>query len=559
MGCVLPHVLSSVVVQTDAFGEIRINVFKTVLIFACLFAAIWILFRTGNSRGLTSTSIDNAREADRPCGLGAWGVGALFAAFMVYLRQRQYFELQTGWDMAVEANVAWHMVHGPWFYNALDNRSFLGGHFSPIFILLGVVYAISEHPLTLLVIQSAALGLGAVALYWLAFKNSGSNYFAFGAVFFYMVNPYLHYSNAHDFHLSTLAIPAVLWLLVFLEYKNLWMASIVASLVLSIEESVVLPLVGLGLYLAMFRPGLRLFGTVVTLVSAGYFVVIVKVLFPMFNPEPNLFFWNRYGNMGENLEDAFINILSNPIWAFQAIILEDNKFIYILSFLAPVIFLPLFAWREAMLLVIPIMIMQASQYDGQYKLGFHYSAPALPYLFYSSISGYAYVKDRIRPWIHTGHWRHRAVLAGIMVLAAINAYRCPGYDLDKTDDAFVAAAFTLAEHIPPDASVATEVRLAPLVINRHHICKITLSSMALCDWDIERIGGHVSTSVSKAIAPPGWVPEYVLLGAGPRSSDQELKEKNEYIHWLREQKGYHMIASHHGVWLLGRSDPIERS
>ena len=92
-------------------------------------------------------------------------MGVTFTAVLIYLRVRQYFELQTMYDMTVEANVAWHMVHGPWFFNAIDNDSFLGGHFSPVFVLIGLVYRFAEHPITLLGIQSVAFGLGSVAVY----------------------------------------------------------------------------------------------------------------------------------------------------------------------------------------------------------------------------------------------------------------------------------------------------------------------------------------------------------------------------------------------------------
>ena len=107
------------------------NLFKLGIIISCVVFGVWLLLSRAIANHVMTVVIRiNSMNLSQHRKV-AWLFGSFFATFLIYLRIRQYFELQTMWDMAVEANVAWHMVHGPWFFNSLDNDSFLGGHFSP--------------------------------------------------------------------------------------------------------------------------------------------------------------------------------------------------------------------------------------------------------------------------------------------------------------------------------------------------------------------------------------------------------------------------------------------
>ena len=529
----------------------HLNLFKSGIIVLCTAIGIGLLISKAIVKQMMTVVVRLENISILRHRKAAWIFGALFAAFLIALRIRQYFELQLMWDMSVEANVAWHMVHGPWFFNSLDHASFLGGHFSPIFLLLGLAYRLVEHPLTLLVIQSFALGLGAVAVYYLALLRCAHCSLAVAVLFLYMFNPYLHHSNAHDFHLSPLAIPAVLWMLVFVESGKAGLAAAAAFLAFSIEESILPPLAACGLYLAVFRPGWRLFGVGLALSAVIYFVFIVKVGFPIFSAYPDISFWHRYANLGTDLGDGFIHLLRNPIWAAYEALVARNQYVHLLYFLMPVAFLPLFAWKEACLLIVPLSIMFLSQYDGMYKLGFHYSALALPFLFFGVVHG---MSSATR--VAEQRWRSTRplwsiVLASMLFLTALNVYRSPGYDIGKTNPEFAASAFEIASLVPPDAGVATDVRFAPLLINRHRICKINLIAGTLCDWTI--VGGKpsVGSDAGDRRVIPQWVPDYVVIGTEPEKAPiLKLQQQRAFAEWLTTSQGYKEIRNQNGIMLL---------
>lgn len=528
------------------------NLFKLGVIISCVAFGVWMLVSRAMANHVmvtvarvNSMSMSQHRKA-------AWVFGAVFAAFLIHLRIRQYFELQTMWDMAVEANVAWHMVHGPWFFNSLDNDSFLGGHFSPVFVLIGLAYRLVAHPLTLLVIQSVALGIGAVAVYYLALLRCVHPVLACVSVLVYVSNPYVHHGNAHDFHMSPLTIPAVLWMLVFVESGKQGLAAAAAFLAFSIEESILLPLAGLGVYLIVFRPGWRTFGIGLALCVTLYFVLIVKVFFPMFSPVHGLFFWDRYANLGTDLNDALIQLLAHPLWAVKETLISRNQYVYLLYFLIPVVFLPLLAWREACLLVVPLSIMFLSQNAGMNKLGFHYSAPALPFLFFGVVHGLSNAVRLIERRWSSAQLRWNIVLAGILFLMALNTYRSPGYDIGETNPEFAASAFEIATLVPPASAVATDVRFAPLLINRHRICKISMIVGSLCDWTIVG-GGNPSLGYDAGTrrAVPQWMPDYIVIGGEPgKTSVLKLQQQREFAEWLTTVQGYEEMRSQNGIMLF---------
>lgn len=527
------------------------NLFKLGIIISCVAFGMWLLISsTMANRVMAAVARVNNMNLSQHRKV-AWLFGSFFATFLIYLRVRQYFELQTMWDMAVEANVAWHMVHGPWFFNSLDNDSFLGGHFSPIFVLIGLAYRLVEHPLTLLVIQSVALGIGAVAVYYLALLRQTHLFLACVAVLLYVSNPYVHHGNAHDFHLSPLTIPLVLWMLVFVESGKQGPAAVAAFLAFSVEESILLPLAGFGVYLIAFRPGWRIFGVGLASCATVYFILIIKVLFPMFSPFNGLFFWDRYANLGTDLNDALIHLLGNPFWAVKEALISRNQYVYLLYFLIPVLFLPLFAWREACILVVPLSIMFLSQNGGMNKLGFHYSVPALPFLFFSVMHGLSNAVRLVERWWNPAQVRWNIVLAGMLFLIALNTYRSPGYDIGETNPAFAASAFEVAAIVPVDASVATDVRFAPLLINRHRICKISVTVDSICDWTLVDGKPSPGSDAGNRRVVPQWVPDYVVIGAEPgKLTDLKLQQQDKFVEWLRTVQGYEEISSQNGIMLF---------
>jgi len=279
----------------------------------------------------------------------------------------------------------------------------------------------------------------------------------------------------------------------------------------------------------------------------------------MFSPEHGLFFWHRYANLGTDLNDALLHLLGNPLWAAMETLISRNQYVYLLYFLIPVAFLPLFSWREAGLLAIPLSIMFLSQNSGMNKLGFHYSVPALPFLFLGVVYG---LSNAVR--VIEQRWRSTRplwsiVFAGMLFMIALGTYRSPGYDIGKTNPEFAASAFEIAGLVPSDAAVATDVRFAPLLINRHRICKINVIAGELCDWTIADGKPTSGSDTGNRRPVPQWVPEYVVIGLElGNTSDIKIQQQREFADWLTTGQSYEEIRSQNGIILFHyRGSPPE--
>src|SRR5262249_60692512 len=99
-------------------------------------------------------------------------------------------------------------------YVSLPEMHAWGDHLSPIMYLFVPAFWVAPGAPVLLVAQSVALALGAVAVFGLARARLRDERPAAAFALLYVANPTLHGINVRDFHAAALAIPlllAALW------------------------------------------------------------------------------------------------------------------------------------------------------------------------------------------------------------------------------------------------------------------------------------------------------------------------------------------------------------
>ncbi len=540
-------------VQVRGLSPFHINWLKTPLLILCGCLFLWALLSPRVVPVIRTLEDRINRLGEGAQHAFVWGLGFAFAACLVFVRVLQFYQLQTNWDTGVEANVAWHMVHGPLFFNSLDNRSALSQHFAPVWFVSGLLYRVWQSPLTLLALQSVAVGLGVVPVYFLTLQRGLGPFHGFLMIALYAFNWFLHVNNAHDYHRPVLAIPVLLWLMYAVEVNRKGVATALAALSLTIEESLGLVLVGVGLYVLAMQRAWRWWGAAIAATGLGYFLLVTKVIMPELTPEGVLFLWARYAHLGSDLIGAVANLLLHPVWAVDQALFRHNQFIRVLYLLGSLAFLPLLGWRQSLVATIPLGMMLLSGKSGQYNLGHHYAAPALPFLFYGAIYGLKRVTD----WLHNSGTRSvprwKAVTACLLICFGWNMYRVPNYDLDKTSDVFAEAAFEAIRQVPAEVSLATEGRFTPFLANLHRLCKVSWNPQHPCDW--MPIGLEVTQSLppnSTLPLDPTWEPEYILIGTDMTSdAANESQKRKTFAAALSAKEGrYEVIAGHSGIFLL---------
>ena len=538
MAVVLVLYLSTGGFTTELFG-IRISLYslKNSTVITIVFILIWLLL---SKDGITilgklmdyidHISLENHKKI-------AYFLGLIAAIYISLLKVKQHFVFQTtAYDLGIQANVAWNTLHGHFFHSSLQNINYLGDHFSPIHFVLSPMYLLWENAATLLILQSVGIGLASIALYLLTLEKVAQKWLAPVMAILFLFNPYLHRISTFDFHPIALAIPIFLWMLYCLEKGRRASVVILCLLAVTVEETLLPPLIGMGIYMSIFYKNFRQIGYILAILSTIYFVLVLKVGMPFFLQEDHLTHIGRYANLGGNSLDEIVHaILRNPLLLFREMVIPFQKVISVVLLFLSVGFLPLFSPQQLILLLIAVLPILVSNYVPQWKFQVQYSATTLPFLFFCSVYGL----HRLYPLLDRLFTRWgplsftsvaQVVCLGFIMLINYNLYRSPSY-IKKWSQIHVEAISNLLKEIPRTSSVCATSNIIPHLINRQHVVMFgTLNSGAL---DLRNAA-------------------YLLIDTQSSGWPLSKEEFPQVVAEVYQSKAYILFKEHDGVVLLKR-------
>ncbi len=440
-------------------------------------------------------------------------VGLLMALYLAYfgwftLRAYDVFTYQAH-DLGIYDQAVWNTAHGRPFRSTLEEPydTLLGDHVEPILLPIALVYLLWASPKVLLLIQTAALALGALPVYWLARDGLPAalaanratdrpdaasrqapaprwvelSAVALAAV--YLLYPPVHSANVFEFHPSALAIPLLLYTLYFLR-KRRWVPYFLC-LVLTMSTKEVLPLttLGLGVYVLLVERQ-RVAGLATMLASALWFVVVIFVVVPHFSPEgESQYFGLFYGWLGTSAEEVVTRIFTEPELVWQRLV-EPQSLLYINRLLLPLAYLPLLGLPTLLLIAPALLLNVLSEFSFQ-RLSlnfFQYAAAIAPFVVVAAIDGTAFLIRHLGPRLgrlRPAEERARdarplvaGVAVGAMLLLSLAVQRYHGFlpfSQDfylADDDEKVAAARALVRQVPRDGTVSVDRVFGPYLSHR---------------------------------------------------------------------------------------------
>ena len=156
----------------------------------------------------------------RPRRVVAIGVAVYAASFSFVTLTRHWTFKTHALDLAYYVQLTWNLARGAGARVSLPEMNAWGDHFSPIMYLFVPAFWIFPGPAVLLVAQSIALGLGAIAVFGIAARWLGDERPAAVFAVLYLINPSLHGINVRDFHSAALTIPLLLAAIYFVEAEE---------------------------------------------------------------------------------------------------------------------------------------------------------------------------------------------------------------------------------------------------------------------------------------------------------------------------------------------------
>jgi uncharacterized membrane protein len=403
-----------------------------------------------------------------------------YAAYFAVITIDGHRNLGTSsFDMGLEDNLMWNLVHGGPLFKSTPfdgpTGTHFGNHATFFSFVLAPIYRLAPGPETLLVVQAVMMGAAAIPLHLYARRHLPPWTASLVALLYLAYAP-LHGANLYDFHYLPLGV-FFLWLVLYaVEARRWWLAAVAAVLALSVREDVACLVAVLGVFLLLTGASARA-GLLLAVAGGAYFVVMKLVVMPHFGDAGESFV-NQYAGLVPPEAHGFGGVVEtlagNPVFT-ESVTIERDKLAYVLQLLVPVLLLPL-SRPIGILLVVPgfVFTLLSTQYAPLTQISFQYTSYWTAFVFIGLVLALEHAGQR-------GPGRQRALLLGVVAASLACSYLYGavlqretargGFDrfrfvTDTADLRRRAALEALIAEIPPDARVSASEHLVPHVSGR---------------------------------------------------------------------------------------------
>lgn len=388
---------------------------------------------------------------------------AAYAAGFGTLAALEHRAFETGrFDLGNMTQAVWSTAEGrPLDVTELggDQISRLGAHVDPFLVLFAPLWLVWPSPTMLLVVQAAAIALGALPIFWLGRKHLGSEWAGVLCGLAYLVYPAVQWLALDEFHPVALACPLLAYAFWYLDEDRLWAFVPFGILAALTKEEVPLIVGALGIWYAIAK-GRRVAGTVIAVAGAATTALWLGIVMPHFREGAEPAFYGRYNAVGGSPAGIVETAVTDPLALAEALT-ERRDLLYLAELGLPLAGLFLLA-PLALIAVVPELLANLlSSVSNQTSIRFHYTAPITPFLFAAAILGAAQFRAR------------RKAAAAILVFSlvagiAIGPLRAGELAPERrsTHDQVAEQAVAL---IPPDAPVSSTNGLGGHLSERRRI------------------------------------------------------------------------------------------
>ncbi len=379
----------------------------------------------------------------------------------------------SGFDLGIYDQVVWNTLHGRLLFYTTTGQPLLhlSNHASPILILIAPFYLIYSGPEMLLFLQTAAIGLGGLPLFWLAREKVNSDLAGLSLLAAYLLFPTLQIVNLWDFHPPVLAVGFFMAAFYFLVKRRAGWFLLFAILAMACKEQLPLQVAFLGLYALIRYRDWKLGLVTIALAMAWFFTVMVWVI-PANSVTGDHLFIGYYADLGNSPLEIVETTLTRPDLVVKNL-WQPAKLKYLFDVLTPFAYLPI-AGLPVLLIGAPsfainLLSANTAMHDAT---GGQYGADVAPWLAWAALYGLFYLRQGLgRLWPPARTWATTGLSLALLAVALIwqlfrgfspLALDPPHWEITAHD----RLAQRFIDQIPPDAPITAQNKLYPHLSNR---------------------------------------------------------------------------------------------
>jgi len=405
-----------------------------------------------------------------------------YTVFMSFYTIRWHHKLGTGnYDLGINNNLMYGGLYGDINQSRIvfpnDPAKYVANHLKLGAYAFLPLYAVWPRPEMLQVIQSAALGFGAVPLFLFS-RRWVTPWMAATIALCWLAYYPIHSANFYEVKLVPIASFFVLLAAWAADAKR-WVVlgfACVLGVLLQEDMSIGFAVLGAFLLASGHRPKA---GAIIAATATVWFVL---VRFYVMDAAGEWWFPKMYKDLWVEGETGFPSVLktliSNPLFTLEHVLIE-KKVVYLLHLLVPLLFLPARRWYLwAALLPGALLTLLVTDYKPASMFSFQYVMHWAPYMFLAiPLALVAYQRET-----PDGSQRARATLAAVACTVGVLSYNYGAFAARdgalKSGYESVTFSFSdeerqryanleeIAASIPPDASVAASEKIGPHLSSR---------------------------------------------------------------------------------------------
>lgn len=404
-----------------------------------------------------------------------------FSLFLQYTVRTHAYDLVI-FDQAVRSYAHFHLGISPLkgYHNGFGpNFSVLGDHWSPIIATLAPLYWIYNGPQDLLVAQGVLLALAIPPIWMFTRRALGGPESRMATIAAYLVS--ITYALSwpiqgavgFDFHEVAFAPVLTAVGLERLQAGKKKTGLLALAGLFLVKEDCGLLVAGIGVALLLMRKPWVSRRIAAAMIPVGLIVTFteVYVLIPAMGGRSG-YYW-AYPELGRNVSQAVVHLLTHPLTALQALTTPDAKLLLVLLLLGPYLFMALLSPLSIAALPLLLERLLNVKFPDWWSTSDQYNAYLIVVLLFAAVDGLARLDGRLLPRLHASWRTGRLPVAATAVMAALSIALVPQFEFlgllqsawyHRT--AYQEDAVLAASHVPSNVVVEAASNVAAQLTSR---------------------------------------------------------------------------------------------